>query len=218
MRETTREEMLERIRKRGVSDPEILAVMGDVDRKNFIPREWKQFAYDDSPLPIGYGQTISQPYTVARMLELLIRDSRFKIQDLRVLEIGTGSGWQTVILAKLYPEVYSVEVVPELAKKARNTIDDLRYTNIKIKIGDGKKGWKEFAPYDGIICGADADEIPQGWLEQLGVGGRIVCPVKGVMTRMTKNPIDKLQITNHIQNPKYFKTEEFGEYSFVPLV
>jgi protein-L-isoaspartate(D-aspartate) O-methyltransferase len=107
----------------------------------------------------------------------------------------------------LYKHVYSVEIIPELAEKARLKIQDLRFKNIKIQIRDGKKGWSEYAPYDAIICGADAQEIPTAWLDQLTVGGRIVCPVKGRMTRMTK-----------IQNPNDFKIETFEDYVFVPLV
>src|SRR3989338_6765912 len=115
---TTREEMLETIRRYGVVDERVLAVLAGVDRAKFIAKEWKGVAYEDRPIPIGHEQTISQPYTVARMIELLVQSAKFIVQSSKVLEIGTGSGWQTGILAKLFAQVYSVEVIPEVAERA----------------------------------------------------------------------------------------------------
>lgn len=173
-------------------------VMRAVSRAGFVPDEWEWAVEEDRPLPIGYGQTVSQPYTVARMLELLG-------QGEKVLEVGTGSGWQAAILSKLFKQVYSVERVPELAKRARFKIYDLRFMNVKIKIGDGKKGWEKYAPYDRIIVAADADKVPEALVEQLAEGGRIVIPVQGIMKRGTK------------VNGK-MKWENFGNFVFVPLI
>ena len=199
--------MLERIRQMGVSDRQVLRALGTADRKLFVAGQWQEQAYENGPLPIGFGQTISQPYTVARMCELLTGRGELRMKSDKVLEIGTGSGWQTCILAKLFKLVYSIEMVPDLARRAESTIRKLHLTNISIKTGDGKRGWVEYAPYNAIICGANADRIPEAWIKQIASGGRIVCPVKGVMTRITKIP-----------GSEYLKTEEFGEYSFVPLV
>jgi protein-L-isoaspartate(D-aspartate) O-methyltransferase len=201
--------MVDNIYRLGVRDVRVLAAMQMVDRAKFVPEQYKDQAYEDRPLPIGQGQTISQPYTVARMLELLIEGTRQQAIGNRVLEIGTGSGYQTAILARLFGDVYSVEFIPELAKMAEFKISNLKFKNIKIKIGDGKGGWVEHAPYDGIISAADAMEIPDAWIEQLKLGGRLVTPVRGVMMRGTK-----------IQSGKgtVMKWEEKGEFSFVPLV
>jgi protein-L-isoaspartate(D-aspartate) O-methyltransferase len=196
-----RQQMLEEIQRLGMSDERVIRAIGEVDRKLFVLPEWREEAYEDRPLPIGYEQTISQPYTAAKMCELLVELGK----DKKVLEIGTGSGWQTGILAKLFKEVYSVEIVPELAERAGNMFRKLKIYNVKFIIGDGKKGWPEFAPYDAIICGADANSIPDAWIDQLAVGGRVVCPVRGEMIR-------------GIKEEKDMKWEKFGEYSFVPLV
>ena len=202
---TTREEMLETIRRYGVVDERVLAVLAGVDRAKFIAKEWKGVAYEDRPIPIGHEQTISQPYTVARMIELLVQSAKFIVQSSKVLEIGTGSGWQTGILAKLFAQVYSVEVIPELAERAGEILGKLKVQNAKLKVGDGKEGWRDFAPYDGIICGANAQEAPRAWVQQLSEGGRIVVPVQEVMTRGTKVKGE-------------MKWESFEKYLFVPLV
>ncbi len=199
--------MLERIRQVGVSDSRVMKALEMADRKLFVPGEWQGQAYEDGPLPIGFGQTISQPYTVARMVELLIFNFQLPIFKAKVLEIGTGSGWQTAVLAGLFEQVYSVEIIPELSRQAKIRIKNLKLRNVRILNGDGKKGWPEDAPYDAIICGANAGKIPEAWVKQVASGGRIVCPVKGVMTRIIKTT-----------NSKHLEIEEFGEYSFVPLV
>lgn len=172
--------------------------MAAVDRAGFVPQEWEWAAGEDRPLPIGFGQTISQPYTVARMLELLG-------QGEKVLEVGTGSGWQTAILARLFKQVYSVEIIPELVRAARVRIRELGVGNVRIKMGDGKRGWKRYAPYDGIIVAAEAQEIPQALLEQLAEKGEIVIPVRGVMKKGTKMK-------------GKMKWENFGNFVFVPLI
>lgn len=209
------------LRRMGIAEGRVLAAIAAVDRAVFVPEERKAEAYEDYPLPIGFGQTISQPYTIARMLELLIQNSKFEIRNLKILEIGTGSGWQTSLLSKLFGKVFSVETFSDLARKAEFEIRNLKFENVRIKVGDGKKGWKEYAPYDGIICGANAQEIPAAWMKQLKTGGRIVCPVKGVMTRGIKiNSKFKYQKSNQTQNinDQDVFLEEFGKYDFVPLV
>ncbi|HJZ06186.1 protein-L-isoaspartate O-methyltransferase [Candidatus Amesbacteria bacterium RIFCSPHIGHO2_01_FULL_48_32] len=198
--------MLDTVREYGVRDERVLAAMAEVDRRSFVPEEYGHLAYEDRPLPIGYGQTISQPYTVARMCELLIQKSKGKSQKYgRVLEIGTGSGYQTALLAKLFDKVYSVEVVPELARRAEFEIRNLKFENVKIKVGDGKEGWPRYAPYDGIIVAAMADEVPSELVNQLISGGRIVIPVKGEMMRGEKRDGKIIW-------------EKLGSFSFVPLV
>ena len=198
--------MLDTVREYGVRDERVLRAMAQVDRRSFVPEEYGHLAYEDRPLPIGYGQTISQPYTVARMCELLIQKSKGKSQKYgRVLEIGTGSGYQTALLAKLFDKVYSVEVVPELARRAEFEIRNLKFENVKIKVGDGKEGWPRYAPYDGIIVAAMADEVPSELVNQLISGGRIVIPVKGEMMRGEKRDGKIIW-------------EKLGSFSFVPLV
>lgn len=198
--------MIETIRDYGVGDERVLSAMAEVDRAEFVPGEWKWAAYEDRPLPVGYGQTISQPYTVARMCELLIENSKLpKLQNSKVLEVGTGSGYQAAILSRLFAKVYSVELVSELAWRAKLKIRDLKFENVEIKIGDGKKGWPKYAPYDGIIVAANADEVPQVLVDQLAEGGRVVIPVGGEMWRGIKIKGE-------------MKWESCGGFSFVPLV
>lgn len=160
------------IEQRGVRDPEVLRAMRTVPRHEFVLPEYVNRAYGDHPLPIGYGQTISQPYIVAVMTELL----RLKRGD-RVLEIGTGSGYQAAILAELTDEVYSVEIIEELYKRATDTLNRLGYSKVKTKHADGYYGWEEYAPYDAIIVTCAPDHIPQPLINQLKDGGRLVIPV-----------------------------------------
>ncbi|GAK58986.1 protein-L-isoaspartate O-methyltransferase [Candidatus Vecturithrix granuli] len=163
------------IEDRGVRDPNVLRAMLTVLRHEFVPEDLKEYAYEDRPLPIGLGQTISQPYIVAYMTELLEAGSEAK-----VLEIGTGSGYQAAILAEIVKEVYTIEIFEELGKQAQNCFERLGYNTIKSKIGDGYYGWEEFAPFDGIIVTCAADHIPPPLIQQLKPGGRIVIPVGGV--------------------------------------
>jgi protein-L-isoaspartate(D-aspartate) O-methyltransferase len=173
--------MVERqIRAEGIDDPRVLAAMRDVPRHRFVPPERAAQAYDDTPLPIGYGQTISQPYIVAYMTEALELEPHH-----RVLEIGTGSGYQAAVLARIAKEVFTIEIVPELAARAAGTLRELGYANVHTRAGDGYAGWPEEAPFDRIIVTAAPDHVPQPLVDQLAVGGRLVIPVGDVKQQMT---------------------------------
>ncbi len=152
--------------------PEVMKALMEVPRHEFVPAELLQCAYDNSPLPIGHGQTISQPYIVALMTDLL--EPR---KDATVLEIGTGCGYQAAILGKLFRRVYSVEYVPELAARARKHLDSLGYDNVEIRVGNGYEGWPEHAPFDAIIVTAAPESVPPTLVEQLKRGGRMAIPV-----------------------------------------
>ena len=162
----------QQIRSRGIRNEAVLAAMMKVPRHRFVPEPYVDSAYEDSPLPIGKGQTISQPYIVAYMSE-----AAEITKDEKVLEIGTGSGYQAAILAELAKEVFSIEIVPELAERARQTLNAMEYKNIRVKTGNGYEGWAEYAPYDGIIVTAAPDEVPKALIEQLAVNGKMVIPV-----------------------------------------
>jgi protein-L-isoaspartate(D-aspartate) O-methyltransferase len=162
----------EHIEKRGIDDAEVLRAMHAVPRHEFVPKDLIRFAYDDRPLDIGYGATISQPYIVAAMTQLLqLRKNH------RVLEIGTGSGYQAAVLAELSGCVYSVELTLELARKAAEKLWRLGYRNLTIRRGDGYQGWPEHAPFDRIVLTAAPPELPAALLHQLAPGGRLVAPV-----------------------------------------
>lgn len=156
----------------GVKDPAVVAAMRHVPRHRFVPGEYSLFAYVDGPLPIGHGQTISQPSLVAEMTEHLKPNKTDK-----VLEIGTGSGYQAAILAELVDKVLSVEIVEPLARQAEQTLGELGYKNVRVRAGDGYQGWPEEAPFDAIIVTAAPDHVPQPLLDQLAVGGRLILPV-----------------------------------------
>lgn len=165
--------VLNTVEARGVSDQDVLRAMRTVRREAFVPVEYQDQAYADHPLPIGYGQTISQPYVVAWMTELL----QLKPGE-KVLEIGTGSGYQAAVLAELGgAEVFSIEIIPELANSAAVRLRELGYTQIHLKQGDGYFGWAEFAPFDAIIVTAAPDHMPPPLAEQLSEGGRLVIPI-----------------------------------------
>jgi protein-L-isoaspartate(D-aspartate) O-methyltransferase len=168
-----RREMMVRdqIEARGVNDPAVLGAMRRVARHEFVPVEFQASAYDDRPLPIGQGQTISQPYIVALMTELLEMKP-----GQRVLEIGTGSGYQAAVLAELGAEVYSIEIIPKLAESARATLARLGYKTVQVRTGDGYLGWAEASPFDGIIVTAAPAHVPQPLIDQLKPGGRLVVP------------------------------------------
>jgi protein-L-isoaspartate(D-aspartate) O-methyltransferase len=162
----------EQIQARGVRDPRVLEAMRTVPRHRFVSPDLVDSAYDDSPLPIGFGQTISQPYIVAYMTELLE-----VAPEHVVLEIGTGSGYQAAVLGELAREVYTIEIVPELARQSAATLRALGYTNVHVREGDGYAGWPARAPFDRILVTAAPERIPKPLLDQLAVGGRLVIPV-----------------------------------------
>jgi protein-L-isoaspartate(D-aspartate) O-methyltransferase len=164
--------MVERLRRKGIRDERVLEAMKAIPRHWFVEEALQGRAYEDHPLPIGSGQTISQPYMVALMTEILQVD-----KTSRILEIGAGSGYQTAILAHLAKRVYAVERLPELARKAQERVKKLGYENVQIKAFDGSSGWTEFAPYDGILVAAGSPEIPQPLVGQLALGGRLVIPI-----------------------------------------
>jgi protein-L-isoaspartate(D-aspartate) O-methyltransferase len=200
-----RQVMVERdIKGRGVSDPRVLEVMGRIPRHRFVDRRQAQQAYSDHPLPIGEGQTISQPYVVALMTEAL----RLKPTD-RVLEIGTGSGYQAAVLASLVREVYSVEIRKELADSGRNRLAELGYRNVQVRYGDGYFGWQEAAPFDAIIVTAAANHIPPPLLKQLKEGGRLILPLGSTTFSQTLTLVTR-------QGAK-LKVEQLGAVSFVPM-
>ena len=168
-----RGEMVDRdLRRRGIKDERVLAAMGTIPRHLFVPERQRTSAYEDRPLPIGEDQTISQPYIVAWMTELLeLRSSE------KVLEIGTGSGYQTAVLALLAAEVLSIEILPKLSERARKNLADLGYRNVQLKVADGFYGWEERGPFDAILVTAAAPKIPEPLWRQLSEGGRLVMPL-----------------------------------------
>ena len=189
---------------RGITDPRVLAAMGKVPRHLFVEEALRGEAYNDHPLPIGHKQTISQPYIVALMTQALELKG-----DEHVLEIGTGSGYQTAILAELCEKVYTIERIRPLLEKARKTLWELGYTNILFKAFDGTLGWKEYAPFDAIIVTAGAPKIPQPLLDQLTEGGRLVIPVGGRCSQ------DLIKIT---KKNRQFIQKNLGSCRFVDLV
>jgi len=165
--------MIERdLKGRGIKDPRVLEVMATTPRHLFVPEKQRKSSYDDRPLPIGEGQTISQPYIVAYMTEGLELKGREK-----VLEIGTGSGYQTAVLARLAAAVYSIEIIPALSARAKPLLDQLGFTNVELKVGDGFFGWEEKAPFDAILLTAAAPKVPEPLWRQLSDGGRIIMPL-----------------------------------------
>ena len=162
------------IEARGIKDRQVLKAMNKVERHLFVPEAARRFAYSDGPMSIGYGQTISQPYIVAFMTECLELKP-----EMKVLEVGTGSGYQAAILAEIVNEVYSIEIVEPLGLKAKKLLKDLGYDNVSVKIGDGYEGWVEHAPYDAIIVTCAPNDIPDPLKEQLAEGGRMIIPVGG---------------------------------------
>ena len=192
------------LRRRGIADSRVLAAMGEVPREAFVPDAHKRDAYADAALPLSQGQTISQPLMVAMSLEAL------KLKgDETVLEIGAGSGYQAAILSKLVEKVYAIEIIPELVANAQRALDSLGIDNVEIICADGRKGWPEGAPYDGIVVAAAAEEVPPALIEQLKEGGRLVIPVGGrwgQSLRTSRKRGDELE------------TEELCRCVFVPLV
>ncbi|OPY87111.1 MAG: Protein-L-isoaspartate O-methyltransferase [Syntrophus sp. PtaU1.Bin208] len=195
------------IRARGIADSRILDAMSKIQRHLFVDEALADQAYNDNPLPIGELQTISQPYMVALMTDALELKGRE-----RVLEIGTGSGYQTALLAELADQVFSIERIASLANNARRILDHLGYYNVAIRVGDGTYGWKEEAPFDAILVTAGAPGIPQPLVEQLAIGGRLVLPVGG------RSIQDLVKITRQSEDIHDVKKESLGGCRFVDLI
>ncbi|MCF7987408.1 MAG: protein-L-isoaspartate(D-aspartate) O-methyltransferase [Methylovulum sp.] len=200
-----RERMVKRLSEQGISDSRVLDAMCHTPRHIFVDEALASRAYEDTALPIGFNQTISQPYIVARMTELLLHSNKPK----KVLEIGTGCGYQTAILAKLVDQVFSVERILPLQKKAKDHLWDLKLKNISFSYGDGGLGWSDYAPFDGILVSAAPLSIPEQLLQQLSIGGVMVIPVgtnqKQVLQRVTRTS-------------ESFSVEELDIVSFVPFL
>ena len=204
MREETKIMIEHQLIPRGISDKRVLPAIGKVDRRLFVPHELANYAYDDRPLPIGEGQTISQPYMVAVMTELLQLSGTEK-----VLEIGTGSGYQTALLAELAAEVYTLERIQFLSEKAANTLQTLGYKNVHFVLGDGTLGYPDKAPYDRIIVTAAAGMIPPPLISQLHENGRLIMPVGSKFSQV---------LTEAEKIPGGVKITEYGGCFFVPLI
>lgn len=195
------------IRSRGIRDDRVLKAMEQIPRHLFVDEGLVDQAYNDNPLPIGEKQTISQPYIVALMTATLQLTGKEK-----VLELGTGSGYQTAILAELADRVYSVERIALLATRARKTLEFLKYFNVVIRVGDGTYGWRAEAPFDAIIVTAGAPDIPRTLYDQLAIGGRLVIPVGDRYTQTL------LRITRVSEDPEEMKKEDLGACRFVNLI
>jgi protein-L-isoaspartate(D-aspartate) O-methyltransferase len=201
----TRDRLVERLRAHGIRSEAVLNQIRNVPRHLFVDEALASRAYEDTALPIGHGQTISQPYVVARMTEALVDG----FEGEKVLEIGTGCGYQTAVLASLVKKIYSVERIPALLRKARQRLRNLDIYNVQFRPGDGWEGWPKYAPYDGIIVAAAAPVVPQKLLEQLAPGGRLVMPVGAP-------GYQELMLVTHHHD--HFEQTSLGGVSFVPLV
>ncbi len=195
------------IRSRGIGDERVLRAMEKIPRHLFVDEGLIDQAYNDSPLPIGEKQTISQPYIVAIMTEALELKGPEK-----VLELGTGSGYQAAILAELAERVYTIERIAPLAQKARKLLESLNYYNVVIRVGDGTYGWREESPFDAILVTAGSPSIPRTLVEQLAIGGRLVIPVGGRYSQSL------IKLTRLSQNPDDVKKEDLGGCRFVNLI
>jgi protein-L-isoaspartate(D-aspartate) O-methyltransferase len=201
----TRDRLVERLRDHGIRSSAVLEQIRKVPRHLFVDEALASRAYEDTALPIGLGQTISQPYVVARMTEALLDG----FEGENVLEIGTGCGYQTAVLAPLVKKIYTVERIPELLRKARQRLRDLDIYNVQFRPGDGWEGWRKYAPYDGILVAAAAAEVPQKLLEQLAPGGRLVMPV---------GPAGRQDLVMITRRNDHYEQVSLGAVSFVPLV
>lgn len=201
----TRTRMVERLRRQGIRDEVVLAAMGNVPRHLFVDEALASRAYEDMALPLGFGQTISSPYIVARMTELARSGSPLG----KVLEIGTGCGYQTAVLARLAKEIYSIDRLAPLIAKARRHLREVRITNARLRHGDGQLGMPEVAPFDAIIMAAAATHVPDALLEQLAVGGRMVLP-------MASNHEQRLCVIE--RTPQGYTERKMDQVKFVPLL
>jgi protein-L-isoaspartate(D-aspartate) O-methyltransferase len=201
----TRERLIQRLRDQGISDPQVLDQIRNVPRHLFVDEALATRAYEDTALPIGYGQTISQPYVVARMTEAMLEGTPPR----KVLEIGTGCGYQTAVLAPLVKFLYTIERISPILERARVRFKDLKLRNVHLRHGDGFKGWAAHAPYDGILMAAAPLEIPEALFTQLGPNGRLIAPV---------GPEGRQHLVRITRRGDDFHTETLGLVSFVPLV
>ncbi len=203
--ERTRNRLVKRLRDQGIRSSDVLDQIKNVPRHLFVDEALASRAYEDTALPIGLGQTISQPFIVARMTEALLAGFEGKT----ILEIGTGCGYQTAILAPFVKKIYTVERIPELLKKARKRLKNLDIYNVEFRPGDGWEGWEKYSPYDGIIVTAAASSMPEHLLKQLALNGRLIIPIG------PKGKQDLQMIVNH---DDHFEQLSLGPVSFVPLV
>ena len=201
----TRDRLVDRLRNHGIRSSAVLEQIRNVPRHLFVDEALASRSYEDTALPIGHGQTISQPYVVAKMTEALLAD----FAGDKVLEIGTGCGYQTAVLAPLVKEIYTVERIPELLRKAKQRLRQLDIYNVRFRLGDGWEGWPKYAPYGGIIVAAAAAELPQKLLEQIAPGGRLIMPV---------GPSGAQELTMVLRRDDHFEQVSLGGVSFVPLV
>jgi len=201
----TRDRLVQRLKDQGIRSRDVIEQIRNVPRHLFVDEALASRAYEDTALPIGLGQTISQPFVVARMTEALLADFTGE----SVLEIGTGCGYQTTVLSPLVKKIYTVERIPELLKKTKQRLRDLDIYNVQFRPGDGWEGWNKYAPYDGIIVTAAAPEIPEKLLAQLAPGGRLIIPL---------GPQGRQELTMVIQTGDHFDQLSLGAVSFVPLV
>ena len=201
----TRERLVRRLKEQGIRSAEVLERIRQVPRHLFVDEALASRAYEDTALPIGLGQTISQPYVVARMTEALLEG----MEGGRILEIGTGCGYQTAVLAPLVKQIFTVERIPELMTRTRQRLRDLNIYNVQYRRSDGWLGWPKYAPYDGIIVAAAASELPEKLLEQLAPGGRLVIPI---------GPPGRQELSRVTRKDDHFEHVSLGAVSFVPLV
>jgi protein-L-isoaspartate(D-aspartate) O-methyltransferase len=201
----TRDRLVQRLRDHGIRSDAVLNQIRNVPRHLFVDEALASRAYEDTALPIGHGQTISQPYVVAKMTEALLDG----FDGETVLEIGTGCGYQTAVLSPLVKKIYSVERIPELLRKTKQRLRQLDIYNVQFRPGDGWEGWPKYAPYDGIIVAAAANVIPEKLLDQLAAGGRLVMPV---------GPPGYQELTLVTRMNDHFEQRSLGGVSFVPLV
>ena len=201
----TRDRLVRRLQESGIRSTEVLEQIRNVPRHLFVDEALASRAYEDTALPIGLGQTISQPYVVARMTEALLQG----LEGGRVLEIGTGCGYQTAVLAPLVKQIYTVERIPDLLKKTKQRLRRLDIYNIQYRLADGWEGWPKYGPYDGIIVTAAAPELPEKLLQQLEPGGRMVIPV---------GPTGRQELVKVTKQNEHYEQLSLGLVSFVPLV
>jgi len=201
----TRDRLVRRLKEQGIRSPQVLERIRNVPRHLFVDEALASRAYEDTALPIGMGQTISQPFVVARMTEALLQ----YMPGGKVLEIGTGCGYQTAVLSPLVKEIYTVERIPELLRKTRQRLRSLDIYNVRFRLGDGWEGWPKYAPYDGIIVAAAAAELPQKLLEQLAPDGVLIIPI---------GPAGMQELVVVTRTNGHYDRQSLGAVSFVPLV